>query len=311
MLCAARTFPNACARDQPAARRLRPPPTRGGAAVSHPVPRRPCAARPALAPTPRGNLKHGAPNGGCRQRDRETTREPSRPSRRGFPGGAPPPTRAGGGCSGSERRPSRCCSAAAGGAACLPTPGAGLGAPAGPGGGPGGRRARSRVGLRGLWVPAIPETGQRGGHASGAQPRARFVPGLRLALRTPPRGDPRGPPAPAGGKVTLAGREPGARRRGHGSALVLRAARGRRGRGEEAADAGCSRGSPPPFAGDSEARPSCAGAHAQRARREHRPPRRSDPGCGGGAAAGLRTGTCSQPSGPGVGATPRYGCPQR
>lgn len=38
----------------------------------------------ALVPTPRGNLKHGDPNGGFRLIDREKTRRPSRPFRRGL-----------------------------------------------------------------------------------------------------------------------------------------------------------------------------------------------------------------------------------
>lgn len=241
--------------------------------VAPPGPRRPCAARLALAPTPRGNLKHGAPNGGFRQMDRETTREPSRPFRGGFPGGAP---RAGGGRSSSERRPGRCCSAAAGGAA---RPRArGRAHRLGPAGVPG---AGGRDPGAGSVGSGLRRPGGAGATRQGRS-RARFAPGPRLTLRTSPAGDPAETPAPAGRKVTLAGQEPGARRRGDGSAHVLRAVRRRRGRGEEAADAGCSRGSPPPFAGDSEARRSCAGAHAQRARTAHRPPPHPDSGCGGG-----------------------------
>lgn len=134
------------------------------------------------------------------------------------------------------------------------------------------RAAGVPIGPGGIWVLAIWAAVRRGSHASAAQPRAPCPrpPGRppHLAKGRPPSG----PPAPAGRKVTSAGQR--ARARGGvwtGSARVLGAVRRRRGRGEEAADAGCLPRLPAPLQEARRLRGAAAGAHSQRRRRERQP----------------------------------------
>lgn len=180
----------------------------------------------------------------------------------GSRGGEPPGPEAGARAP-SERRPSECCSAAAGGAA-RPRE-RGWAHRLGPAGVPEAGGPGPRVGLRGLrGLRRCRRAGSAGGHASGAPPpRARRPrPPAHPPHPAPATGrpSPAETPAPAGRKVTSAGQAAGRAAARVGAAHVLRAVRRRRGRGEGAADAGCcSRGSPPPFAGDSEARRSCGG----------------------------------------------------
>lgn len=153
----------------------------------------------------------------------------------------------------------------------------------GPAGIPAGEQAGSRVGPGRIWALAIPAAVQRGSHASAAQPRApRPRPQAcspHLAKERPPW-DPR---VPADRKVTSAGQ--GARARGGvwmGSVRVFPAVRKRRGRGEEAADAGCLPRLPAPL---------CRGfGGSAELRRGHTPRDRAEkanlvltplPGCGG------------------------------
>lgn len=223
----------------------------------------------ALVPTPRGNLKHGDPNGGFRLIDREKTRRPSRPFRRGLRGRPLTPSprpeagsqapRAGPADAAARRRPERAGPWARGSAHRLVAAGV-------PARGRGPDRARRDLG-----------SGDLGGRAarkprSAAQPRAPCPrpPGRppHLAKGRPPSG----PPAPAGRKVTSAGQR--ARARGGvwtGSARVLGAVRRRRGRGEEAADAGCLPRLPAPLQEARRLRGAAAGAHSQRRRRERQP----------------------------------------
>lgn len=129
------------------------------------------------------------------------------------------------------------------------------------------RAAGVPIGPGGIWAAV-----RRGSHASAAQPRAPCPrpPGRppHLAKGRPPSG----PPAPAGRKVTSVGQR--ARARGGvwtGSARVLGAVRRRRGRGEEAADAGCLPRLPAPLQEARRLRGAAAGAHSQRRRRERQP----------------------------------------
>lgn len=235
--------------------------------VAAPVPRPPRAARLAFAPTPRGNLKHGAPNGGFRQTERETTRGPSLPFRRGLPRRAP---QDGGQCSGSARRPSKCCSAAAGGTGA--SPGARLGARTRPGGGPGGWRAGSRVGLAG---PGLRRFGWPGGAGATRQRRnpARLALGLRLILRTSRTGDPLGsPPLRQAEKLPRLGREPGrAAAWGRARRTSSKLCAGGAGVGRKLQTRALAAAPRPPLQETRRLRGAAVGAHAQRRRRESQP----------------------------------------
>lgn len=203
--------------------------------------------RPALAPSPRGNLKHGAPGGGFAKIGGEGTRGPSCPIGQGSQGGP----QAGGRYSGSARRPSHCCSAAGGA-------GGGRGAQARPAEGPGERE--------GGWGPQARGSGfgrprgagaTRQPHSPCASPQASGSSSAPRKAETPSQS-----PTLGGGKVTWDQRIAQARR-GVGTRLgraSSAAVRRRLGRGEEAAAQGCSpRLPPPPVAGDTEAPRSCGG----------------------------------------------------
>lgn len=199
----------------------------------------------ALVPTPRGNLKHGDPNGGFRLIDREKTRRPSRPFRRGLRGRPPHPVpKARGRFSGSARWPSRCCGAAAPGEG--RSLGEGLGAPARPG-----WRPRARLGSRsGPAGSRFWRFGRPCGAEATHQRRspARLAPGLRVVLRTSQKEDPlRVPRLPQAEKLPPLGREPGragacGRARRASSALCA----GGAGVGRKLQTRAACRGSPPP-----------------------------------------------------------------
>lgn len=182
--------------------------------------------------------------------DRETTPGPSRPFQRGLLGRAPPGRRPalrlrepaqrmlqrGGGRSG--RVPGREAR----------RPGSGSASGLGPGEGPSGR-AGSQSGPAGSGLRRFrqPSGGGGGPRVRGTATRA-WTPASGLSSAPRKRETPSDPPSLAGRKVTSAG--PGARARGcvgTGSAHVLQAVRRRRGRGEGAADAGCSPRLPAPL----------------------------------------------------------------
>lgn len=211
----------------------------------------------ALVPTPRGNLKHGDPNGGFRLIDREKTRRPSRPFRRGLRGRPPHPVpKARGRFSGSARWPSRCCGAAAPGEG--RSLGEGLGAPARRG-----WRPRARPGSRsgpagsGFWRFGRPCGAEA--TISGAAPRA-LPPASGSSSAPRKRKTPFGSPGSRRQKSYLRWAEsPGARGRVDGLG-----ARPRRCAQEARAWGGsCRRGllaaAPRPPAGGSEAPRSCGG----------------------------------------------------
>lgn len=189
---------------------------------------------------------------------------------------------AGGRCSGSARLPSLCCSAAGGRSGHVP--GWGRSAPArpGPAGVPAGGRAGSGA-EPGAGLPRFGRPCGAGARVSRAprapRPRPHASP-PRLENRRPPSD----PPAPAARKVTSAGQAARAPRRGdEARACVLPAVRRRLGRGEEAADAGCSPPLPAPLCrrlgGSAELRR----GHTPRAGAEKaNPVLLSPPSCGGG-----------------------------
>lgn len=154
------------------------------------------------------------------------------------PGGGP---QAGGRCSGSARRPSRCCRAAGGAGTSPARRAAHRLDPAPRGSRPEGRRVPG-PGSRSSGGRAAPEPRvSRAPRAPRPRPPARPP---RLSNRRPPSD----PPAPAARKVTSAGQGARAPRRGdEARARVLPAVRKRLGRGEEAADAGCSPPLPAPL----------------------------------------------------------------
>lgn len=206
----------------------------------------------ALVPTPRGNLKHGDPNGGFRLIDREKTRRPSRPFRRGLrerpltpsprPEAGSQAPRAGPADAAARRRPERAGPWARGSAHRLVP----AGAPARPG-----WRPRARPGSRsgpagsGFW-----RFGQPCGAEATHQRRspARLAPGLRVVLRTSQKEDPlRVPRLPQAEKLPPLGREPGragacGRARRASSALCA----GGAGVGRKLQTRAACRGSPPP-----------------------------------------------------------------
>lgn len=268
-------------RDKPAATAHRAPPAWAGHPPrAAPQCRPPCAARRALTPAlPRGNLKHGAPNRGFRQIDREKARGPSRPFRRGLRR-RPPHTSP----QADVQAPGACpTDAAAGRRAEGTSRGTGFGARARPS-----RDPSRRAGGVPSWAWPNLGSGDSGRRAareprvSGAAPRASSpASGLFSAPRK--RETPWDPRVPADRKVTSAGQ--GARARGGvwmGSVRVFPAVRKRRGRGEEAADAGCLPRLPAPL---------CRGfGGSAELRRGHTPRDRAEkanlvltplPGCGG------------------------------
>lgn len=245
-------------RDKPAATAHRAPPARAGHPPrAAPQCRPPCAARRALTPAlPRGNLKHGAPNRGFRQIDREKARGPSRPFRRGLrrrpphtspqadvqaPGACPTDAAAGRRAEGTSRgtgfgaraRPSRDPSRRAGGVPSWAWPNLGSG--------DSGRRAAREPRVSG----AAPRASSP---ASGlfSAPRKRETPGIPAFQQTE--------------KLPRLGKEPGRAAacgwaRCASSRLCARGA----GVGRKPQTRAVCRGSPPPFAGDSEAQRSCGG----------------------------------------------------
>lgn len=143
----------------------------------------------------------------------------------------------------------------------------------GPAGVPAGGRAGSRVGPGRIWARATRAAVQRGSHASAAQPRASR-PGPpacppQLAKGRPPRV----PPLRQTEKLPRLGREPGrAAACGWARRSSSRLCAGGAGVGRKPQTRAACRGSPPPFAGDSEARPSCGGgARPATAQREPTP----------------------------------------
>lgn len=136
-----------------------------------------------------------------------------------------------------------------------------------------GGRAGSRVGPGRIWARATRAAVQRGSHASAAQPRASR-PGPpacppQLAKGRPPRV----PPLRQTEKLPRLGREPGrAAACGWARRSSSRLCAGGAGVGRKPQTRAACRGSPPPFAGDSEARPSCGGgARPATAQREPTP----------------------------------------
>lgn len=216
--------------------------------------------------------------------DAETTRDPRRPFRRGFPGGAPRGRRR----VLRLRAPAQPMLQRGGGGRSGASPGAGLGARAGPGGGPGGR-ARSRVGLR--RAPGSGDSGERAARGATRQGcrRARFAPGLRLTLRTPPAGDP--PPAPlppllgypgSGRQKSYLGCAGSRARGGVGTARCTSSGRrcaGGAGVGREPQTRAARAAPRPPLQGTRRLGGAAAGAHAQRGARrgERAPPARCGP----------------------------------
>lgn len=130
----------------------------------------------------------------------------------------------------------------------------------GPAGIPAGEQAGSRVGPGRIWALAIPAAVQRGSHASAAQPRA---PRPRPQACSPHLAKGRPPGIPAfqqTEKLPRLGKEPGRAAacgwaRCASSRLCARGA----GVGRKPQTRAVCRGSPPPFAGDSEAQRSCGG----------------------------------------------------
>lgn len=257
-------------RDKPAATPHRAPPARAGHPPrAAPQCRPPCAASPALAPAlPRGNLKHGAPNRGFRQIEREKARGPSRPFRRGLRRRPPtPPHRP----MFRLRAPAQPMLQRGGGRRARP--GArGAAHRLGPAGIPAGEQAGSELGLAESGLGRFRPPCSAGATRQRRSP-ARLAPGLRLILRTSQKGDPLGSPRSSRQKSYLGwARSPGAPRRVDGLGARLpgcaqeaRAWGGSRRRGLFAA------APRPPLQGIRRLGGAAAGAHAQRPRRESQP----------------------------------------
>lgn len=228
----------------PAEPRADPPPPR----AVFPAPRAAPQCRPRPHPTPRGNSKHGARDGG---RARKLTEQgPAAPLGRGS-GGGPPGRRPG---LGPRARPAML-QRRAGEVGTSPGAAPRLGQAIGRGSPQGSRRA----GRGGCPAPAIRAAERRCSHAP--------APGLRPALHPRRPCTSLGPRSPAGRKVTWAGPGgPGARRRRRGDRMG-RASSARR--GAEARAWGGSRRhgrsprSPPPWQETREA-PRAAAGHTPR-----------------------------------------------